>query len=300
MSKAITPFSFSALPKLSSADLQMANRIPDLKKILQTDNHLIAELQNTLQTLTHDNISFSFDNLSLVQTEYYSQISQTGNCFIVLSHPLKNGLIFLETDENIAKNWVYKMLGGDKPSVQTHQLSEVESGLLSFIILKMLNTWQNVSLKLVELGPSFDLVKKYLKPNSPLILLNYKISAASFCRVAMSYELMGEFLNKSSNHNNDVSIGLQRCAALQIPIVAEVGSVNLKPSELSALDIDDIIVLENCNAHLKEPGLIGNVQAKIGTPEQGSFKGNILLTKNGRYALQVSNLVATSEPQASK
>ena len=299
MPKAINPFSFSALPKLSSADLQMANRIPDLKKILQTDDRLIVGLQNTLQTLTRENISFSFDNLSLTQTESYSQISQAGNCFAVLSHPLKNDFIFLETDANLAKNLIYKMLGGDRPSTQTDRLSEVESGLLNFIILKMLNTWQSVALKLVELGTSFDIVKKYLKPNSSLILLNYKISSASFCRITMSYELMGEFLNQPTNRNDDVSIGLRRCAALQIPVVAEVGSVHLKPSELGALDIDDIIVLEDCGAHLKEPGLVGNVQAKIGTPEQGSFKGNILLTKNGRYALQVSNLVATSEPQTS-
>jgi flagellar motor switch protein FliM len=313
MSTVAKPYLFSDAPKLTRAEAQLANSLFAYLGMSPFKAQIKDDVFGVLKELTRAKGSYALDNVEFISPNTYEKLLQNGCCIAAMAMPPKAGFFFVDLDTSLAKELVYRVLGKDSLPVSVGQtLSEVEQGIFSFVLLKILDTLQHAvdgdqigQFQLLELGSNFETIASYCSKDDALALLNFKFKLEdqeSYFRIVISPELIHS-LSSSLQKNNEGAgaisqLGLRRSGALQIPIVVELGHVSLQPADVDALEVDDIIVLEGSDVHLKEPGLVGNVRCQIGSEEYGSFKGGLLLTKNGRYAVSVSDIVAASEPAA--
>lgn len=304
MSTEAKKFHFSDLPKLSRLQVQINNifysKIVDFDKVNEWETIFSASLSDTLQTSTR----VTLDNMEIFKAkDYFNRIS-AHDCLCVSSLPPQEGLFFIDTPFDLTKNLIYRTLGKDsKTSDDDQGLSEVEKGIFTYIIVKIMASLKNQKiffannqLQILKTIQDEEALRHYVSDVSILTVINFKLSLDNqtfFFRIILTDELIRS-LSKIiiSTNNNNLALAKIRSAAVVEPIIVEVGKVALKAKDYKTLDIDDIIVLEESNLHLKQLGLKGEVFCKIGESEFGSFSGNLLITPNGRYAVQVKDLIA--------
>lgn len=302
MSTTPTPYAFADLPKLTKEQVVLANWLCDGLDFLS----LSSDLKQDLEQLLKNTLQVDATIQALAPTLATPDMASP-NCFATLAIPPHAGTLFLELDPRLVKSVIYKVLGDvTKTPEDGIKISAAERGIFSFMGLKILQVVQtyidaNLGLRLqwISLGQE-------TKPASPMVCMGFSIQLAelsSFARLWLPKETLGAlqkiFVSKTTLPASEkIRVGLRRSLGLNLPLVVELGRVSLKPKEIASLEVEDIIVLEESVVHLKEPGLVGNVMCQLGDPTVGSVKGRLILTKSGRYAVQVLNIFGAHTPES--
>ncbi len=308
MSTTAKLFYFSDLPKISKEEMRLNNLFYSRFVFPEKKEQLTMDVGTALQTLLQTTTTFTLDNIALQKTKFYLDSLQNNNCITIITFPPNTGVFFLDMPSEFAKTIVYRVLGKeDSVSGNDPEMTEVEQGIFTFVILKLLSALQASQNK--DLGGQFQVIKigqgsqtlsSHLSDDASLILVNFKVMINQqiyFLRLIVPPELLQSLTASVQNidRQSTLKLGAKRAFAVQVPIIAEVSQISLHKSDFESLDVDDIIVLETNQVHLKSPGLTGDLHCKIGDQEFGSFKGTLLLTKSGRYAIQVKDLIAAQD-----
>jgi len=305
MSTEIKPFSFTDLPKLSRKEVQLNNLFFSNLFSFERKDNLQKKIADTLHELLQKNATATLDNVEIVQLNDYLKSSSENNCFCIISFPPKTGLFFLEISFELAKSLIYSILGkeGQIPT-QSQILTEVEKGILGYIILKLLSILQepehNISggqFQLINFFQDSKELSNYFENSFLFTAINFKLKLDQqqfFFRLLLSSDLTKNLATslRDLDDNSSIWLACKRTFAVQVPLIAEIGQVSLHINDFKSLDVDDIIVLEGNHLQLKSLGLMGDVICKIGESEFGSLRGSLLLTKNGHYAVQVKDIMS--------
>ncbi|MDA0712652.1 MAG: hypothetical protein O2897_01520 [bacterium] len=303
MSTEVKKFHFSDLPKLTRLQVQVNNlfysKLVDFDKVNDWEKIFSTTCSDTLQTAA----TITLDNMeSFKARDYFNRIS-AHDCLCVSSLPPQSGLFFIDTPADLTKDLIYRVLGKDNETPNDDQaLSEVEKGIFTYIVIKIIATLKseknllgNNQVQILQTLQYDDALKHHVDEESILTILNFKLRLEQqtfFFRIILTAELITNLAKLTPTANHNLQLAKIRAAAVKERIIVEVGQVALKAKDYKTLDIDDIIVLEESDLHLKQLGLKGEVFCKIGESEFGSFTGNLLITPNGRYAVQVKDLIA--------
>lgn len=301
-------FYFSDLPKISKEEMRLNNLFYAHFLFPEQKDQLTKDISHTLQTLLQTSVTLNLDHIGTQKGKFYLSTLQNNDCITVLSFPPKSGCLFLDMPSELAKTIVYRVLGKEDPiSTNDQEMTEVEQGIFTFVILKLLSLLQPAhqqnpdgQFQVIKIGQGAPALTPYLSDESSLVLLNFNgmiNQQAFFVKIIVSPELLQSLTApvQNSDAQSAITLGIKRAFALNVPVLVEVGQISLPESDFKSLDVDDIIVLETNQLHLKVPGLVGDVHCKIGIQEFGSFAGTLLLTKSGRYAIQVKDLVAAQD-----
>ncbi len=301
-------FYFSDLPKISKEEMRLNNLFYAHFLFPEKKVQLITDISHVLQTLLQTNVTLYLDQIVTQKSKFYLNTLQDSNCVTVLSFPPKIGCFFLDMPSGLAKTIVYRVLGKEDPmSTNDQEMTEVEQGIFTFVILKLLSLLQPYKnqdhggqFQVIKIGQGSEALSPYLPDESSIVLLNFKgmiNQQAFFVTIIISPELLQSLTSPAQNSDaqSALTLGIKRAFALDVPLIAEISQISLHESDFKSLDVDDIIVLETNQVHLKAPGLVGDVHCKIGTQAFASFRGTLLLTKSGRYAIQVKDIVAAQD-----
>jgi flagellar motor switch protein FliM len=301
-------FYFSDLPKISKEEVRLNNLFYSNFLFLEQKNQLTTYISSALQTLLQSNVTFHLDQIVTQKSNFFLGTLQNNDCITVLSFPPKTGCFFLDMPSELAKTIVYRVLGKEDPiSSNEQEMTEVEQGIFTFVVLKLLsllrppqNQDPHGQFQVIKIGQGTATFSPYLSDESSLMVLNFRgmiNQQAFFMKIVISPELLQSSTSPGQNSETQLAmtLGLKRAFAMHVPVIAEVSQVSLHESDFKSLDIDDIIVLETNQVHLKTPGLVGDLHCKIGDEGFASFKGSLLLTKTGRYAIQVRDLIAAQD-----
>jgi Flagellar motor switch protein len=281
----VRPFDFSRLPKLSSRQILISDRL--LKLFPQFSDS--TEIGSTfLEPLAKDlGISLKLSFAGIGETRLTDFISTMPNpCVAVVFRllPTEQRMI-LEVDDMLAKILVERLLGGevDYPRERT-AFSSVEEGVFEFLMLKVLSRLKETpglegpaSLRISRILYEAKLLADATGADEAGCVLKFHLGLpegkGGYLRMYFPHPLVEGLLLQDAIAPEDpemLSRGLDRVGHIKTALWAEVGRVNLMSSELAQLEKEDVILFDDSTAAMGPHGVTGKAVLRVGeSPEDG-------------------------------
>lgn len=315
MSRPPARYVFSGLPRLTRTRVQLVNRL--LTHLPQTPFEISFKEQffQQLQDLLQIDCDFWFDSINTVEAKSIATVVANPSCIAVLSLPPKPYKVFLECDLEIAQLCINRLLGGQEDELDPQRpLSEIEDGVFSFILLKILHLLHQNAHEEYKLMPKLegiistpvDLSQK-VTTAEPWICINFRLFAdvqVGYCRVMLPQGLIqdafpvevpnvGPAAARYRRRQND---RLDLISSLRTSFCAEVGRMSLPIEDLQSLDKGDIVLVEQTDLRLVDGLLQGLAECRIGKGNSGALRGQYEIGDNGEYQFVVEEIIRFDVP----
>jgi len=242
-----------------------------------------------------------------------STLLPTTSCLVVLGAAPSEAKILVELDMALVGFAIERLLGGTGEGAQIlRPLTEIEEGVLSFVILKLLqhmNTgWQNGA----QLSLSLDRFAAKLADLQPLVdaeagyhLVGVRVSVGrtnGYARILLPQSLVQKSFASPAGVGAPTAQELaymRKCLPSLGDLVVqgrvEAATLDLGPDELRQLEAGDIIILENHQLQKTADGLAGGAFIKLGLGKNGGLAGQVVC--EGDHArFQVTEILIQEEP----
>lgn len=234
----------------------------------------------------------------LTYEEFIRSIPNPTTLAVINMDPLKGSAV-LEIDPSITFTIIDKLFGGTGESTKiSRELTDIELSVMEGIIVRILGNlreaWSNVidlrpRLGNIETNPQFAQI---VPPNDMVVLVTLETKVGEvegMMNLCIPYITIEPVISKLSAQywyssirkgatDENASIIQSRLEAVELPIVVEVGEVEITMEELLAIQVGDVIKLPNTkinsdmivkiggrNKYKCRPGVIGNrVAVQIG------------------------------------
>jgi len=234
----------------------------------------------------------------LTYEEFIRSIPNPTTLAVINMDPLKGSAV-LEIDPSITFTIIDKLFGGTGESTKiSRELTDIELSVMEGIIVRILGNlreaWSNVidlrpRLGNIETNPQFAQI---VPPNDMVVLVTLETKVGEvegMMNLCIPYITIEPVISKLSAQywyssirkgatDENASIIQSRLEAVELPIVVEVGEVEITMEELLAIQVGDVIKLPNTKINSDmlvkiggrkkykcRPGVIGNrVAVQIG------------------------------------
>lgn len=284
------PLAFNHLPKLSRDEVAFANGIQHWPKIIEEE--LIAAIKG----LVKKNLSLTLLSVRKAETRDLSYSNQSPSSLFVTMQSAQGEKAFFELENSFVKKLIYYSLGTQAAN-ESLSLSELEKGIFSYALLKVLHALKKILPENIGLLSLFSIsnnsadIIAYLS-NSFYYKLDYRCSydgngAALSLFLPECSASTAQKLQKARAQDEN-KWPLERLAGVLIPISVELYALKIDRQQLLDLEKDDVIVLSNAGLTQNEKILSGEVCAKINNRQ--AFTAWLIVDENGFYSVQVRKL----------
>ncbi len=333
MAKKLRKFKLAgSLPRISRQQIQVTNAL--LCHLPQTafESGFKEKLKAALEPLLHADVDVWFDGVRALAENELRQVLGEPTCAAIVGLPPRTEKALLEVDLAIAQLAIDKLLGGNAEDADAQRpLSEIEDGVFSYVLLKVLQLLQEdggnerqVQLKLEGVHGSLASLSDRFPVDGRYVCLSFKLFfdvKVGFARLYLPESFVHEtFPDAPPADGPAQQRWLQRLkdrmdlvSLLKAPLVVEVGRIGLQMADVEALDVEDIILVEETEVRIEgftqggrdddgaeaSPGrLAGRVQSRIGDGHRGIITGNVVVGEaTGRYEVQIEAISPTGEPR---
>ena len=317
MARKLRRYKFSGLPRLTRAQVDVQNSLLSFLPSTIFESGFKEILRAQLEPLVRADLDFWLDDVRVVEAEDLSRTFARPTCLAVVGVEPRAHKILVETDLTIAQRAIDRMLGGTADDTDAQRsLSDIETGVFSFLMLKVLSILQSaeadprqLSLRLDGLYGALDEARERLPQEERWIALPFKLFfdiAVGYCRV-----LIPESLITSDVATPHPSAGpalerqlralqsrMGRVATLRRDLVVEVGRIRLEVADLDGLEEEDIILVEGADLALHDGVLVGQAHARVGDGRHGLLQGELQVGDGGQYEFVVQGILPLQEPAA--
>lgn len=323
MAKKLRKFKLAGtLPKLTRRQVQVTNAL--LCHLAQTpfEGDFKETLKSTLEPLVHADVDVWFDGVRALGPGELKQVLAEPTCAAILGLPPRTEKGLLEVDLTVAQQAIDKLLGGNAEDTDGQRpLSEIEDGVFSYVLLKVLQVLQDqvgaerdVSLKLEGVHGTLASLAERFPVDGPYMCLSFRLFfdlKVAYARVYLPEALVQDaFPEGPPAEGPGLARWLRRLRervdvvrVLRAPLVAEVGRIGLQITDVEALEVEDIILVEETEVRV-QPGeadapsvLTGRVQCRVGDGHRGVISGNVVVGDSGRYEVQIEAITPMGEPR---
>lgn len=330
MAKKLRKFKLAgSLPRLTRQQVQVTNAL--LCHLPQTafEAGFKERMKEALEPLVHADVDVWFDGVRSLAEGELRQVLAEPTCAAIVGLPPRTEKALLEVDLAIAQQAIDKLLGGNAEEADTQRpLSEIEDGVFSYVLLRVLQLLQEegnerqVGLKLEGVHGTLASLSDRFPVGSRFVCLSFKLFfdvKVGFARLYLPESFVAETFPEAPPAEGP---GLQRwlkrlrdrmelVSLLKAPLVVEVGRIGLQMADVEALDVEDIILVEETEVRLESlPSessedddapprrLSGRVQARVGDGHRGIISGTVVVgDASGRYEVQIEAISPTGEPR---
>lgn len=318
MAKKLRKYRWQDLPRLTREQVRASNAL--LCHLPQTpfEQGFKPRLRELLAQVVHADIDVWFDGVRTLAQGELKRVLAEPTCAAVIGLSPRTDKALLEVDLSIAQMAVDKILGGNAEDADGQRpLSEIEDGVFSFILLKVLHLFAadleetKLGLRLEAVYGTLASLKERYPTGDPCVCLSFKLffnSKVGFARIYLPPALMREVLTEAPPSPGPAQqralkrlhdrIDLVRL--ITAPLVVEVGRIGLPIADVEALDTEDIILVEDSELRLEsgEPAtLTGRAQCRVGEGAHGVLTGSIVVGERGRYEVQVEAISPAGTPR---
>ncbi len=333
MSRKLRKFKLAgSLPRLTRLQVQVTNAL--LCHLPQTVfvEGFKEQLKGALEPLVHADVDIWLDSVRSIGVGGLREVLAEPSCTAIIGMPPRIDKALLEVELTIAQQAIDKLLGGNAEEIDSQRpLSEIEDGIFSYVLLRVLSLLQEagaaerqVTLKLEGVHGTVASLQERFPIDERFVCLSFKLFfdvKVGFCRLYLPESIVKEtFPEAPPTHGLALERWLRRLqerqgavSLLRTPIVVEVGRIALRMADVEALDIDDIILIEETELRLQEAveeeyptsghsagasaHLTGRVQARVGDGHRGVISGAVVVGEHGRYELQIEEIAPMGEPR---
>jgi flagellar motor switch protein FliM len=264
-------------------------------------------LSAQLRSLAHVHVA-SVDQLTY--EEFIRSIPNPTTLAVINMDPLKGSAI-LEIDPAVTFSIIDRLFGGQGEGAKfTRELTDIEASVIEGIIVRILGNLRESWATVIDLRPRLGQIEtnpqfaQIVPPSEMVVLVTLETKVGevegmmNFCIPYLTIEpiiskLSAQYWYSSVRRGTtteNLNILRDRLEGIEIPIVAEVGSINITMRDVLALRMGDIIRLANVRVSdpmgLKigdrkkfvcRPGVVGNkvavqVLKKLEDIEQAEFE----------------------------
>ena len=310
------------LPRITRKQVRVTNAL--LCHLPQTlfEKGFKEKLKAALEPLMHADIDVWFDGVRSLAEGELKQVLAQPTCAAIVGLPPRTEKALLEVDLLIAQQAINKLLGGNAEDADGQRpLSEIEDGVFSFVLLKILHVLQDeaaaekqVSLKLEGVHGTLESLAERFAVDAPMVCLSFKLFfdvKVGFARVYLPESFVRDaFPENPPSEGPGLARWLVRLKEridvvrlLSAPLCVEVGRIGLQITDVESLEVDDIILVEDSEVRVvagdeDEPGVLtGRVQARLGDGHRGVITGTLVVGDSGRYEVQIEGIAPTGEPR---
>ncbi len=245
-------------------------------------------LSANLRALVHVHVA-SVDQLTY--EEFIRSIPNPTTLAVINMDPLKGSAV-LEVDPSVTFAIIDRLFGGKGEGTKvTRDLSDIEQSVMEGIIVRILGNMREAWSQVIDLRPRLGQIEtnpqfaQIVPPTEMVVLVTLETKVGevegmmNFCIPYLTIEpiiskLSAQYWYSSVRRGTtteNLNILRERLSSIEVPVVAEIGSMNLTVRDVLALSMGDVIRLSNVRTRdpmdLKvgnkpkfqcRPGVVGN------------------------------------------
>jgi flagellar motor switch protein FliM len=326
MAKKLRKFRWANLPRLTRQSVSVMNAL--LAHLPQTpfERGFKDRLRGALEPALHADLDVWLTGIDVVPGAAIGQRLADPCCAAVIGLAGRGEKCLLEVDLASAQTAIDRLLGGDGADVdQSRALSEIEEGVFTFVLLKLLAVLHETfggerqwGLKLEGLHGSLEALQGRIALDDDFAVLGFKLFVDSHVGLARFYLPASLVRTEFAPTWPSAGPALERLLfsyadrkelvrLLRAPLRVEVGRLSLAMNDLDGLEADDIVLVEQTDARIVRDDpedddvpsyLSGQVTCHIGDGAHGSIIGNVAVGAGGRYEVAIESIVPLGEPRA--
>lgn len=288
----IKPYDFRRPSKFSKDQLRTLEMLHE-----SFSRSLSLYLSSRLRTVTHCNIA-SVDQLPYGE---YIQSVPIPSFIVVYSMESLNGTALLEISNNIVFSMVDRLLGGPGRGLKKNrELTDIEMSIMEDIVDRVLEllgeAWSSIIKTSpirsgIETNPQF--IQQIVPPSSVVALISFSIqigdSASGLMNLCIPSDMLEAILPKlsarqwfskrGSRQEEIIQRLKEKLENIEVPIVVELGTAEIKFEELLNLKVGDVIKL---NTLVMDPLVIkvGEQPKYLGRPGRVNKKIGVKILGN--------------------
>jgi type III secretion system YscQ/HrcQ family protein len=215
---------------------------------------------------------------------------------------------FMEIGLGLAHAAIDKLLGGTGEQVANRRLTDIEEGVMEFIILEALKTMApNLEqglprMRLEGCAPSVKEALALLKDEDLVVVVQLKSTLGTqdgFIRLFIPATVVGmtnppgEGPERRARRRYEIERNVARLRSVKTWLRAEIGRAEVTASDVQRLGSGDVVLLDELTAR-PDQGQGGTARVRVGLGKAGWFEAEIVV-EGGGFKANVGNVVLGDE-----
>jgi type III secretion system YscQ/HrcQ family protein len=325
MAKKLRKFRWSKLPHCSRVQARAVNALLTHFPQLPFETGFKDKVRATLEPLLRVSVDVWLEDVRVVEDAALPQVVAQPACLAIVGVVPVVDKVLVELDLPLAQHAIDLLIGGDGGDVDaTRALSEIEDGVLSFLLLKVLSVAQEAwgserqwAMKLEGVHGSLSAARGFFPADERFVALTFKVFLQQRIGVTRVFlparfieqELPVGWPSEGPARDRLLSSYQQRRNLIRLfrsPLSVEVGRLSLPMADIDGLEREDIVLVEQTDVRLVRPEddedapsyLTGQVSARVGSGAHGTLFGSVAVGAQGRYEVTIDAIVPVGEPRA--
>lgn len=313
----VRPFLFTNLPRYTHDQIAVLQSLSAYFSRRPFGRTFLTDLGEVLEAHLKAPVQVSVQQTSSVSRADMGSLLPAVGCLLVVGCGGSEHKIIADLDPSIATLCIDRLLGGngDVGRIQ-RPLTEIEEGVLSFILLKAMGfvhegweTGRELALTLDRFASRLEELQSIIDavPGYHALALSISVGKkVGYLRLLIPDTLITDHFQQvvaqSGGPQSEQEHMRTVFAALgerEVVGRVEVAQLDLGPDDIADLETGDIVILESHQLALTPQGLTGTAFVKIGTGQNGGLKAQIE-SDGDRSRLVVANIVVQEEPAESQ
>lgn len=317
MARKLRRYKFSGLPRLSRQQVEVTNAL--LAHLPQTpfEGGFKDKLREVVEPLVHADIDLWLDNVTDIEPgQLFAHLAEP-TCVALVALQPKPYQLLVEVDLTVAQQAIDRMLGGNAEDTDGQRpLSEIEEGIFSFVLLKVLQlaqqtygSEQQLALKLSGVAGGREALEARVQADQAWIVVGFKLFfdlEVGFAKLYIPADLVRAEIAEArpsagpalSRKLRRIQGLLPRVAALRVPLTVELGRIPFTLQDLESLESGDIVLVEDAQVRLSDGVLGGPVIGRVGRGAHGTLQGSLTVGESGAYEVAIDQILPVGEPAA--
>jgi len=233
-------------------------------------------------------------------------------CIVVVGAAPGAHKIVVEIDMGLASSIIERLLGGSGEAERIQRpLTEIEEGVLSFLVLKVLNHFHEglehgheLALCLDRFAAKIGDIASIIDTEASYVVLGTRVGIGrqlGYVRIFLPAALVTERFGKPVPQGGATGEeGPRMLRLLEIladaPVTGrvEMATLDLSPDDLAHLELGDIVIIENHEVVKTADGMAGNVFVRLGAGKNGGLKAKLLEGEQQR--IEITEIVVQEHP----
>ncbi|QQR79687.1 MAG: hypothetical protein IPJ69_10070 [Deltaproteobacteria bacterium] len=285
----VKPFPFERLPQYSQKDVRLAQDVMACLPRLGFSQKLSTHISQLLTKELNETILIKREKLDVcIKDDLIKRLPPQGVFASVSLNPSPDKLV-VELDPMLSFWAIDKLMGGvgDLPH-SLRNLTEIEEGVLSFLVLKVLATLFEKSGTAARFhfrldaihSTHHDVVDRLEGQTAHFVSLYFRISfgkKSGFVKVYIPDSILeGSDLQSMDADQEYLEARIQNYEEILTQIWAEVGTAALTAGDVNQLESGDVILLDSHSVQLKGRQVVGMIPLRVGLGNEGKIIGRIV------------------------
>jgi len=220
----------------------------------------------------------------------------------------------VELDNELCMGLYERLLYGVGATSRLHRrLTEIEEGVVKFILLKALDTISRemgpdakICPRLVDLTRTVDMLGEDFHDEEAIAVLSFHITLgqrATYARLGLPVKLLEEqglvsgpqAFSGSQRAKQFLHRRLGKYADIRLQLPVWLGTIGLTSDDLELIKPGDSILLDDIDCRFEQNLLSGTGVIFLGSPDDGAFRVQVGCTEDGELALELGDFLQRGE-----